>query len=124
MKRWLASEWTALGALVVVLLCHAAWFEVSDHQGDVLTGLGGSMTLVGVFVAAQPYIRKGLAKTAREQAGLESLVDASAHQEEAESEALRHVVQERIAGVTLIGVGSLLNGYGLAIARLFGLKGL
>lgn len=122
-----ASEWLVATLCIILLLLHIWWFVVSAHQGDVLSGLGGCLAALGIFVATQPYIRKGLLETAREQAGLhhpgERHEEGSARQGEAEEEGVRHVVKERVVGVALIAVGSMLNGYGPAIAHLLLLRG-
>jgi hypothetical protein len=100
---------------------HVWWFAQSDHQGDVVAGFGGALTVVGILVAAQPYIRKGLIQAAREQVGLhdheQQRREEGSRQEEAEAESVSHVIKERVVGVLLIGLGSMLNGYGTAIAR-------
>ena len=70
MRRIIASEWTAAALTVAVVALHFWWFVHSAKQAEVLSGLGGALTIIGVFVAAQPYIRKGLIETAREQIGL------------------------------------------------------
>lgn len=128
MKRSiLASEWTAAALGIAVLVLHVVWFVGSEHQGDVFTGLGGSLAALGIFVAAQPYIRKGLIQTAREQVGLPDTEERSrevpSREDEAENEGVHHVLKERVIGVVLIAAGSLLNGYGVAISRLLSLKG-
>lgn len=127
MRRFIASEWTAAGLTVFVVGLHVWWFEKSAKQAEVLSALGGALTVLGVFVAAQPYIRKGLIETAREQIGLHppGETQRQMHDEEsdAEFEGVRHVVQERVAGVLLISLGSLLNGYGPAIGSWLSLRG-
>lgn len=124
LRRVTASEWTAavLGALVVA--AHVYWFVASEHQAEVLSGLGGSLTVLGILVATQPYIRKGVRQAGREQAGLEDNAGGVREREgDAEYEGVRHVIKERVVGVVLIGSGSLLNGYGPAIASVLHLKG-
>ena len=125
-KAILSNEWTAAIVGLAVLGLHLWWFAGSKHQGDVLTGAGGFLAALGIFVAGQPYIRKGLIKTAREQVGLQDTEESrqiDAHEDEAEKEGVRHVLKERVVGVLLIAAGSMLNGYGVAIARLLSLKG-
>ena len=127
MRRIIASEWTAACLTIFVIAFHAWWFGHSAKQAEVLSGLGGALTILGVFVAAQPYIRKGLIETGREQIGLhppgETQRQMHDEEEDAEAEGVRHVLQERVAGVILISLGSLLNGYGPAIASWFSLRG-
>ena len=43
--------------------------------------------------------------------------------EDPEAEGVRHVLKERVVGVLLIGAGSLLNGYGPALASALSLRG-
>ena len=123
----MASEWTAAALGVAVLAVHLGWFAASSRQSEVLSGLGGSITVLGILVAAQPYIRKGVRQAGREQAGLEDArgdrQQPDAEHEEAEAAGVRHVLKERVVGVALIGLGSLLNAYGPAIATALDLKG-
>ena len=100
-KRILSNEWTAVALALATLALHLWWLVVGDHQVDVLTRLGGFLAALGIFVAAQPYIRKGLIETAREQVGLDDTKDASkrvaAEENEAEKEGVRHVLMERVS---------------------------
>jgi hypothetical protein len=122
-KGFLSSEWTAAAIGLVGLTLHLWWFVDSYHQGDVLTGLGGFLAALGIYIAAQPYIRKGVVETAREQVGLDNGANSQIKEEEAEQEGVRHVLKERVVGVILIACGSMLNGYGMELARLFSLRG-
>lgn len=72
-RTLMASEWTAAVLGLVVLGLHLAWFLVSARQSEVLSGLGGSVTVLGILVAAQPYIRKGVRQAGREQAAIEDM---------------------------------------------------
>lgn len=123
----LASEWLAAALGVSLLLLHLFWLSRSEHQSDVSSGLGGALAALGIYIATQPYIRKGLTETAREQAGLdqpgERHKQANARQDEAEGEGVRHLVKERVVGVLFIAVGSVLNGYGPAIGHWLALRG-
>lgn len=127
MRGLFSSEWTAVGIGAVMLLLHGWWFWTSNHQAEVLSGFGAALTVLGVFVAAQPYIGKGLYETAREQVGICNPGDSPRleplQDEETESEGVRHVLKERVYGVILISVGSVLNGYGPALARALSLRG-
>ena len=126
-RQTMASEWTAAALGVFILAAHLKWFFVSSHQSEVLSGLGGSVTVLGIMVAAQPYIRKGVRQAGREQAGLEEARGDRQHpdagHEDAEAAGVRHVLKERVVGVALIGVGSLLNAYGPAIASALRFRG-
>lgn len=116
----MSNEWTAAVLGIVVVAAHVFWFFGSEHQGEVVSGLGGSVTVVGILVAAQPYIRKGVRQAAREQAGLEDpravRRQRDREHEAAEAEGVRHVLKERVVGVALVGGGSILNAYGPALA--------
>ena len=87
----------------------------------------GSVTVLGILVAAQPYIRKGVRQAGREQAGLEEARGDRQHPDaeskDAEAAGVRHVLKERVIGVALIGAGSILNAYGSAIASALKLRG-
>ena len=112
---------------LVVLGLHLAWFLASAHQSEVLSGLGGSVTVLGILVAAQPYIRKGVRQAGREQPGFEEARGDRQHpdaeREDAEAAGVRHVLKERVVGVALIGAGSILNAYGSAIASALKFRG-
>ena len=83
--------------------------------------------MLGILVAAQPYIRKGVRQAGREQAGLEEARGDRQHPDaeskDAEAAGVRHVLKERVIGVALIGAGSILNAYGPAIASILKLRG-
>ena len=121
----MASEWTAAGIGIVSFVVHVLWFQEADHQAEVLSGFGGALTVLGILVAAQPYIRKGVRQAGREQAGLtEPMGDQKRPEDEpAEIEGIRHVIKERIVGVLLVAIGSLLNGYGPALGSALRLRG-
>lgn len=126
-RQTMASEWTAAAFGIFIVGLHLAWFLASARQSEVLSGLGGSVTVLGILVAAQPYIRKGVRQAGREQAGLEEARGDRQHPDaeskEAEAAGVRHVLKERVIGVALIGAGSVLNAYGPAIASILKLRG-
>ena len=126
-RQTMASEWTAAALGLVIVGLHIAWFLASARQSEVLSGLGGSVTVLGILVAAQPYIRKGVRQAGREQAGLEEARGDCQHpdaeREDAEAAGVRHVLKERVVGVALIGAGSILNAYGPAIASALNFRG-
>ena len=126
-RQAMANELTAAALGILVLAAHLEWFLVSSQQSQVLSGLGGSVTVLGILVAAQPYIRKGVRQAGREQAGLEEARGDRQHPDaegkDAEAAGVRHVLKERVIGVALIGIGSILNAYGPAIASALKLRG-
>ena len=117
-----ASVWTSISLGAVLCGLHVWWFVQSDHKADVISGFGVSLAVLGILVAAQPLINIGIRKTARRQSGLISEdrqreLDEQAHI--VEEQAARRVFQEQVCGAGLIAIGTLLNGYAPAIARLF-----
>ena len=61
-RQTMASEWTAAAFGIFIFGLHFAWFLSSARQSEVLSGLGGSVTVLGILVAAQPTSAKGCAK--------------------------------------------------------------
>ena len=117
LRRVAASIWTAALIGLGLVLLHGWWFVESRHKADVISGFGVSIAVLGIFIAAQPLIRAGIVTTARWQFGLvEEIVSIE------EADAAKRVFKERVYGVVLVAVGTLLNGYAPAIARLLGLS--
>ena len=120
-----ASVWTAFAFGAAIVGLHAWWFVESAHQADVISGFGVSLAVLGILVAAQPLIDTGIRKTARQQTGLISDERRRELEEQAhvvEAKAARRVFQEQVCGAGLVAVGTLLNGYAPALARLFSLS--
>lgn len=120
-----------LGALVIVL--HAWWLSRSDHAGEVLSACGAAIVVVGLFVAAVPFLRAGVEAAAREKvqapqgAYYDSAVGAFAQAAQAAylakvEAAIPGIWTERVVAVAIVIVGTLLNGYGTPIARVLGMK--
>ena len=133
LRRIVTSYWTAvtLGALAVLL--HVSWYTVDKAPGgEVLSGFGAALMVLGIFVGSRPYIRAGLAKLVSDGlpaygAGFFSS-DAllKEHRDRVAAErpkVLRDVLAERVLAVGVVIIGTLLNGYGSVIARLFHLRG-
>lgn len=117
LRRIAASIWTATLIGMVLVALHGWWLVESRHKADVISGFGVSIAVLGIFVAAQPLIRAGIVTTARWQFGLvEEIVSIE------EADAAKRVFKERVYGVVLVAIGTLLNGYAPAIARLLGLS--
>jgi hypothetical protein len=118
--------------LVIVGAAHVVWF---DAARDPKIGLrfGAALTCLGIVVTALPYFRAGLHETVNRQlpAGLLDAISASPpsqhvsdyltlqllKRKQAEHKKLRPgivhgVVAERIIGVALIVLGTLVHGYG------------
>jgi hypothetical protein len=88
--------------------------------------------VLGVFVGSRPYIRAGWAKLVSDNLpayGASFMTDddtAREHRERVEAErpkVVRDVLAERVGAVVVVVVGTLLNGYGPLLPRLFQLRG-
>ena len=73
MVRWwsklrhvLAHPATAGLALVVITLLHERWLERSRHPGEVISGYGTGLVMLGVLVGSRPYIRAGVQRLVAE----------------------------------------------------------
>lgn len=111
-----------LGAAILAL--HGWWFTRSNHKADVISGFGVSVAVLGILVAAQPLMKTGIETTARRQVGLVSKERERELEENADAvaeKAARRLFLEEVVGGSLIAVGTLFNGYAMAIARLFSL---
>ena len=131
LRRIVTSHWTAvtLGALAVLL--HVRWYTVDKALGgEVLSGFGAALVVLGIFVGSRPYIRAGLAKLVSDGlpaygAGFFSSDALKEHRDRVAAErpkVLRDVLAERVLAVGVVIIGTLLNGYGSLIARLFHLR--
>ena len=69
LRRSLTSYWTAaiLGLVLLgVYIAWGVWWE-PGKRGEVVTGFGASLVVLGIFLAAHPFIRAGIRKTAASQ---------------------------------------------------------
>ncbi len=127
-----ASYWTALGLGVAAIVLHVRWYTVDKAWGgEVVSGLGAALVVLGVLVASRPYVRLGYSGLV--QAGLPKshagvwggpVYDASVAklQDEARPQVVRDVWAERIVAVAVVVLGTLLNGYGPLVARVLHLR--
>ena len=124
-KRVALSYWTAVAIGLALLTLHAWWFAGcrAMPRAEVVSGFGAAMTVLGVFVAARPFIRMGVAGMASSLVytpGPGFLIDdegvvlgqmQAAHQARAR-QLEPDVRAERIVAVLVAAAGTLLNGYG------------
>jgi hypothetical protein len=130
-RRITLSYWSVAAVAVVVGTLHVLWFvhSVPAQRGEVVTGFGAALIVLGLWVAARPYIRSGI-EVATGQAmspllGTFAMPAGQSREYHAQREAQRpqirrDVIAERIIAVVVIAVGTLLNGYGTPLVRLFG----
>lgn len=118
------SHWTALAAGIVIFVLHVCWLiRVSpDHRLEVVSGFGAMLIVLGIWVAALLFLRKGLKKTAADS--MPPLVGSFATPPEYDEsregqrpQARRDVTDERVLGVAAIAIGTILNGYAAPVAR-------
>lgn len=114
-----------VGAAVTAL--HVVWLTRSDHAGEVVSGFGSALVVFGVWIAAFPFIRRGLTRITDRMPRASDVVLPEframvLRQEEREERAKqrRDQIDERIWGVAIVLLGTLLNGYGAPLARLAG----
>lgn len=136
MRRLALSYWTPSLAGLALLGLHLAWAVRWDpgRRGEIATGFGACLIVLGLAVAARPYIRAGRAATvAHNMPPLDGCFlgpdqtaeEAQAEMAEREAERIRiatDVVAEREVAVVVIAIGTLLNGYGPSLVRLLGLE--
>jgi len=130
-RRISLSYWPVTAAAVIAIALHVIWFMNSPpaQRGEVITGSGAALIVLGLWVAARPFVRSGI-EAATGQAmppvrGVFPVAAKESHEYHARREAQRpqirrDVVAERVIAVVIIALGTLLNGYGTPIVRLFG----
>ena len=130
--RILVSYWTAIFAWVVMTVLHLRWLHRSTHAGDVISAYGAGLTVLGLLVAARPFLKMGVDRTARSQVPQlpfafaapdteEGMRPFREHQEAAFRYFRREIIAERVIAVAVVVVGTLLNGWGTPLARRWGL---
>ncbi len=126
-----ASYWTAGAAWAVMTALHLRWLQRSAHAGDVLSAYGAGLVVLGLLVAARPFIRGGL--SAAVQAAMPQYqgyvgfpgrqIPTMLEQREIEAQRpaiRREVITERVIAVAVVVVGTLMNGWGTPLARRWG----
>lgn len=128
-----SSYWTALALGALAIFLHVRWYVVDKAAGgEVVSGFGAVLVVLGVFVGSRPYIRAGVAGLI--EAGLPALGAGfligpdtyREHQELVEKvrpQVTRDVWAERVVAVAIVILGTLLNGYGPLLARVLNLRG-
>lgn len=126
-------SWFGYGVIFVIIgTGHGAWF-VAVRDPEIGLRFGAALTCLGIVVTALPYFRTGLEEAVNRQlpAGLLEAVSPSPpsqhvsdystlqllRRKQAEHKIVRpgivhDVVAERIVGVALIILGTLVHGYG------------
>ncbi len=125
------SYWTPVLVGLALLGVHLAWairWEPA-RRGEVVTGFGAAMIVLGLFVAARPYIRLGLGPFIRGALtpDVGTFVTDDSYDEQLKAihaaelpEVTRDAWAERVIAVAVIAAGTILNGYGPLLVRLFG----
>lgn len=130
-RSFLVSYPVILGAGGVVLVLHLWWLASADHQGEVISALGAVATVFGIWMASRPYVRLGIAGMIeaglpKDDAGFLTgpnwFEEFRAIQDAARPGVTRDVWAERVIAVTVVVIGTLLNGYGTPIARVLGMR--
>jgi hypothetical protein len=125
--------WASYATVFLILAVgHIAWFNVT-HDPAIGMRFGTAVIALGIVVTARPYFRTGLRETVDRQLPA-GLLDAVSHsppgqppsgyssiqllrQQKAEHKIMRpgivhDVVAERVVGVAIIFLGTLVHGYG------------
>nr|AGO88406.1 protein of unassigned function [Methylobacterium oryzae CBMB20] len=117
------------------LVAHCIWWLLDPkHHGEVVTGFGASLIVLGVWIAAAPYIRTGFAALVEKTMprSNRSFMGKTRTPEEREAERVAREAErkkvaadlaaERFVAAGAVVVGTILNGYGSTLVRLFGLE--
>ncbi|CAA2161158.1 hypothetical protein MBRA_06318 [Methylobacterium brachiatum] len=130
-RRLALSYWTPVVLGAVMLGLHLAWairWEPAK-RGEVVTGFGACLIVLGLLVAARPYLTTGLKGAIDKEASAEPSAILSGgrtddpHLIARRTEAKGYIIAERVVAVVVIAVGTLLNGYGPPLVRWLGLEG-
>ena len=109
---------------------HVAWgvWLEPTKRGEILTGFGACLIVLGLLVAARPYLATGLDALVDKEASAAPAPVLSGGRTDApnllakRAEARDNILAERVTAVLVIGTGTLLNGYGPPLIRLLGLE--
>ena len=117
------TAWITIFAVgILILLPHTWWFWMLPHQrSEAVSGFGAALIVLGIWVVASPFIRKGVDESAPSamppRPGLFPARPGQVQDWEAKRpQARRDVKVERVLGVWVIVVGTLLNGYAVPVA--------
>ena len=125
-----ASYWTAGFAYIVMSALHWRWLWRSTHASDVLSAYGAGLVVLGLLVAARPFIRAGVRRMAEQDvqapqfggwATAEYVAEGWAAYRIRVDAVIPDVWAERVAAIGVLVVGTLLNGWGTPLARRWGL---
>jgi hypothetical protein len=126
--------WTWAGyaaTFLFIVAGHIVWFAVS-REPEIGLRLGAALICLGIVVTARPYFRIGLRETVDRQLppGLLDAITSSQPQPHSDYSSLRllrqhkaehkrvrpgivhDVMAERVIGVALVLLGTLVHGYG------------
>lgn len=126
-RRIALSYWTILAIGIVLLLFHAWWFVATSatRRPEAVSGFGASVAALGIYMAVRFFLRKGIRRGIEEMTGhamppLLGIFASDGYHAEREAQrpqVRRDVIAERVIGVFLIAIGTLLNGYAAPVAR-------
>jgi hypothetical protein len=116
------SYWTLLVVGIVLLGVHICWFVRTsiNQRPEAVSGFGAVLVLFGIVLAARPFLRKGFRAGIAEMTGKamppQYGMFVTDEKYDADHEAKRPQVQadviaERVVGVVLITVGTILSGW-------------
>lgn len=118
----------------MALILHVRWYTVDKAAGgEVVSGFGAALVVLGVLVASRPYIRTGFAGLVEAGLPLRPVIVpiggvsiprlTMAELRRERPRVVLDVVAERVVAITVVILGTLLNGYGAFVARLLHLRG-
>ena len=132
MKRLAVSYWSVTLVGAVLFGLHAWWWSARPAQrGEIVSGFGATLIVVGLWVAARPYIRAGVQGIAEAQIQAPQFLPdldeegriiaqtQAAYRQKVEA-AKPDVRAERVIAVVVIVIGTGFNGYGAPLVRVFG----
>jgi len=124
-RRLLISPAVVWGVWVAVLIAHLWWLCVSMDP-VIVQRFGAFTIIIGILMAARPYLRNGPEKVTQaaipRPPGLFPVKseDIALYRERVAKEApevQKDVLAERRNGVLMVGMGTLINGYGDVVAK-------
>jgi hypothetical protein len=127
LRRLILSDADMLLLAAAIFLLHGTWAVHSTAYGDELAGFGAAIIVWGVMLTARPFARSSIEEAAANllppvEGCFVSDSGVSEHnldRERKRPQARRDAIAERIVGPGAIVLGTLINGYSGALARLF-----